>query len=294
MLPGTDTDNNFTKASLTHSCYINMHLLIRLSHYTYMYLLFPFLYIGIFGELKKLSVDSSGLMYHCDEYGVTLIIPEGAIRQPATVWFGACLYNAKFKFGDYVPVTPIVWIYIDQKLHKLAELYFPHDIIISSEADSHQLTVLKANDNECSSTIIFQQNNNTKVMVEPDSQIFKIDCLHFCSNCVAIHKKKYKSIARQYLLARAEKRMGTKELLIEFIFLCQQKGCKKVKYSYIFQHRNLIFYNRLLKVSVPRKTSQYYLMKQSHLLVMARHHFLLSQIVFLVGKGEALVFAETL
>ncbi|XP_019853891.1 PREDICTED: uncharacterized protein LOC109583131 [Amphimedon queenslandica] len=178
-----------------------------------------------FGELQKLSLDRSGLVYHCSQYGVTLIIPEGAVQESATVWFGVCLFSDKFKFGDYVPVTPIVWVHIDQKLDKSAELYIPHHIAISSEVNLQQFTVLTARDDDCSDVITFQESYGIQVQVSPG--LFKILSSHFCSNCVAIQKRKYKSIPRRYLIARADKKNG-RELLVQFIFLCQQKGCKKV------------------------------------------------------------------
>ena len=185
-----------------------------------------FYFLDAFGELQKLLLDSSGLVYHCSQYGVTLIIPEGAVQESATVWFGACLFSDKFKFGDYVPVTPIVWIHIDKKLDKCAELYIPHDVAISSEDNIQQFTVLTAHDDDCSDVISFQENFGSQVQVT--SQLFEILSPHFCSNCVAVQKQKYKSIPKRYLIARADKKNGSRELLIEFIFLCRQKGCKKV------------------------------------------------------------------
>uniref|UniRef100_A0A1X7UV74 Death domain-containing protein n=1 Tax=Amphimedon queenslandica TaxID=400682 RepID=A0A1X7UV74_AMPQE len=108
--------------------------------------------IDAFGEVYMLSLDSSGLVYHCNQYGVTLIIPEGAVKESTTVWFGACLLSDKFKFGDYVPVTPIVWVHIDRKLDKSAELYIPHDVIISSESNLQQFAILTAHD-DCSDVV---------------------------------------------------------------------------------------------------------------------------------------------
>lgn len=182
----------------------------------------------MFGELQELPVDSSGLVYHNSEYGVTLIIPEGALQQSATVWFGACLYSYKFKFGDYVPVTPIVWVHIDQKLHKCAELHIPHDIAISSEQDLQQFTVLTADDDDYSEEINFQHHSPIITQLN-FLQVFTFERLHFCSNCVAAHNGQYKTIAKRYLIARAEKKNENNDLIVEFIFLCQQQGCKKVK-----------------------------------------------------------------
>ena len=180
----------------------------------------------MFGELQELPVDSSGLVYHNSEYGVTLIIPEGAILEPATVRFGVCLYSDKFKFGDYAPVTPIVWVHIDQKLHKCAELYLPHDIAISSEHNLHQFIVLTADNDDRSSVMKF---HHSRVKIESHSKMFKIKSFHFCSICIATTKSQYKTIAKRYLIAQAEKKNKNNDLIVEFIFLCQQQGCKEVK-----------------------------------------------------------------
>ncbi|XP_019854550.1 PREDICTED: uncharacterized protein LOC109583576 isoform X1 [Amphimedon queenslandica] len=183
----------------------------------------------IFGDVVQIPIDRSGLVHHCSQYGVTLIIPEGAVQESATVWFGACLFSDKFKFGDYVPVTPIVWVHIDAILHKPAELYFPHDIVISSEADLEKFSVLTADDKGHSSILKFYQKCHSPA-VEACLKflpVFKIECQHFCSNCVAIHNRQYKRIAKRYLMARAEKSENNC-LTIEFIFLCLQQGCKKM------------------------------------------------------------------
>ncbi|XP_019852218.1 PREDICTED: uncharacterized protein LOC109582069 [Amphimedon queenslandica] len=180
-----------------------------------------------FGEVYMLSLDSSGLVYHCNQYGVTLIIPEGAVKESTTVWFGACLLSDKFKFGDYVPVTPIVWVHIDRKLDKSAELYIPHDVIISSESNLQQFAILTAHD-DCSDVISFQKNYMPQLQLESGFQIFKILSPHFCSNCVAVQNRVYQAISKRYLIARADKKIGSRKLLVQFIFLCQLQGCRKV------------------------------------------------------------------
>ena len=153
------------------------------------------LFIDIFGDLIQISVDSSGLVYHCSQYGVTLIIPEGAVQESAIVWFGACLFSDKFKFGDYVPVTPIVWVHIDEKLLKPAELYFPHDIVISSETDLNKFSVLTAEDKGHSSILKFYQKCHSPVEAYLKFlPVFKIECQHFCSNCVPFTKDNTKAL----------------------------------------------------------------------------------------------------
>ena len=178
----------------------------------------------MFGELQELPVDSSGLVYHNSEYGVTLIIPEGAIQQSATVRFGACLYSDKFKFGDYVPVTPIVWVHIDQKLHKCAELYLPHHINTET-TKKNQLFPLTASDETFVKEQSFLFTISDKVEIEIDPELFKTCCYHFCSHCIAAKKSDYDKIQKQYKIVRAEKQEGT-TLYVDFCIF--YRYCKNV------------------------------------------------------------------
>ena len=57
----------------------------------------------IFENLTVLELIYTGLVHHCSQYGVTVIIPEGAIEDTATIWFGVMLLSEKFKFKDLNP-----------------------------------------------------------------------------------------------------------------------------------------------------------------------------------------------
>ena len=62
--------------------------------------------------LTEISVDTTGLIYHSSQYGITLIVPEGAVEIKVKIWIGISFVNDKFKFEDnFVPVSPIVWAY---------------------------------------------------------------------------------------------------------------------------------------------------------------------------------------
>ena len=187
--------------------------------------------IDIFGELTVLEVPTTGLVHHCSQYGVTLIIPEGAIEHTATVWFGVCLFSDKFKFeDDYIPVSPIVWIYINCQLIKPAELYIPHHIDVSNMKDcNNQLYLLTADDESFkrNSMFTFKQNHEYQVTIE--SNVVKFVAPHFCSNCIATKRSTFKEIPKKYLIARADKRKDD-TLFVEFSFLHRQKGCMKVSF----------------------------------------------------------------
>ena len=181
--------------------------------------------LGAFGYLKELTVTSSGMTYHCSQYGVTLIIPEGTIEDSATVWFGASLYSDIFHFGDYVPVTPIVWVYIDQKLMKPAELYLPHHVNDNDSATKSKLTLLTASD-ESFPKLSFQVAGEDFIM-EVQSGLCRIKCYHFCSNCVAINMTEDKMIRKIYMIAMAMKQEDNL-LTYQFCIFPSQMACKKV------------------------------------------------------------------
>ena len=178
-----------------------------------------------------LEVTTSGLVHHCSQYGVTLIIPEGAIEHTAIVWFGVCLFSDKFKFeDDYIPVSPIVWIYINCQLIKPAELYIPHHIDVSNMEDiNNQLYLLTADDESFRSDKIFTFKQNHEYQVTIESTLVKVLTPHFCSNCIATKGSTYKEIPKKYLIAQADKREND-TLFVEFSFLHRQKGCMKVSF----------------------------------------------------------------
>ena len=183
--------------------------------------------IGAFdGEVTVLSVNNSGLIYHCNQYGVTLIIPEGAVQQSGTVWFKACLFSDKFKFGDYIPVTPIVWVYTDMKLIKPAELYLPHHIYIEQPETKSELVLLTADDKFDGDKLLFFVNNKHKMEVE--STLCKTYCHHFCSSCVAVDEALYNGFQKHYMLAVAKKQKNDTTLLMHFCIFPLQLKCKKV------------------------------------------------------------------
>ena len=201
----------------------------------------------IFKEVTELTVDNSGLVYHCSQYGVTLIIPEGAVQQPTTVLYGACLLSDKFKFeGEYIPVSPIVWIYIDSQLMKPAELYIPHHIDTTNMFERDNLFLLTAEDAlwDC---LNFTQNST--IDVEINSSFAKIATTHFCFNCIATYGEKYREIPKRYSIARADKVDEEGTLIVEFIFIYQEDDCQKVSsVAIVF---TVLYIHRQLRNSVP-------------------------------------------
>lgn len=183
--------------------------------------------IDTFDEFEKLQVGSNQTEYHSSQYGVTLNVPKGAVQGSATVWFGAVLFSDKFKFGDYVRVSPIVWVHSDRELHKCAELYIPHDIVTNSEDDLQKFTLLEfdALSNTCTGESNIGQHDKMKW---GSKQLVKIECQDFHSYCIAVHKKLFDTVSKQYLMTIIEKKNANEELLVDFILICRQQGWKKV------------------------------------------------------------------
>ena len=105
--------------------------------------------------------DATGwewIIYHSYKYGVTIIIPHGAVQQQCTLRLGSCLVLPYFKSNDsFIPVSPFVCIDIDCVLLKPAELYIPHYVDIRSDKHKKKIFVLSTEDNtsEKEDTFIF-------------------------------------------------------------------------------------------------------------------------------------------
>ena len=179
--------------------------------------------------MTKLEVTETGLVHHCSQYGVTLIIPEGAVEQTTTVWFSVCLISSQFRFADdSIPVSPIVWTHTNSHLIKPAELYIPHHIdVCSMKAPNNPLFLLTADD-ECferEKTFLFKRNDKCQMNIE--STLVKIVTSHFCCNCIATKGYMYREIPKKYLIAEAQKKEYN-DLCVDICLLYQQPGCIKV------------------------------------------------------------------
>ena len=139
------------------------------------------------------------------------------------------LLSDKFKFeDDFVPVSPIVWAYINCQLTKPAELYMPHHIDISNMEDpDNQLFLLTADDESFLKDKSFIFKRNRKIKVTIDLTLAKFCPPHFCSNCIASNGRVYRDIPKVYFMVRADKKEDD-VFFVEFCFLYRQKGCKKV------------------------------------------------------------------
>ena len=188
------------------------------------------IFLDIFEVLTEISLDATGLTYHSSQFGITMIVPEGAVETKAAIWIGISLVNNKFKFeDDFVPVSPVVWAYTNCQLTKPAELYIPHHIDVSNMKDSNnQLYLLTADDELFLREKVFTFENNLEIEIIVQSMLAKFCPPHFCSNCIAIKRQAYRETPKRYLIAKAERRLPDYSLLVDLCFLFEQKICKEV------------------------------------------------------------------
>ena len=178
--------------------------------------------------------DENGLFYHSYKYGVTIIIPPGAVLKPCTLQFGACLLLPHFRSNDsFIPVSPFVWIHIDSLLLKPAELYIPHFVNVNSDEDKMKLCLLNTKDN----FEVFTVDKLAQVSFSP--MLSRILTTHFCSLCNAAKTPPRK----RYYLLYAEKEIEDGSLYVD-ICITYSVRCLQVIYN-----DNCVIFYQLMQIS---------------------------------------------
>ena len=172
--------------------------------------------------MLEMSFDENGLFYHSYKYGVTIIIPPGAVLKPCTLQFGACLLLPHFRSSDsFIPVSPFVWIHIDSLLAEPAELYIPHYVDVSSDENKMKLCLLTTKENP----EVFTTDELAQVSYSPT--LARILTTHFCSLCVAS-----KDVPRKrYILLYAEKEFDDGSLYVDICIMYSIR-CLQVMLSF--------------------------------------------------------------
>ena len=177
--------------------------------------------------MLEMTFDENGLFYHSYKYGVTIVIPPGAVQQCDTLQFGVCLILPHFRsHNTFIPVSPFVWIHTDSVLSKPAELYIPHYVNISSDEDKKKLNLLSTKcflSTKESDKLIFTVNTEAEDSITFSQTFAIIHMTHFCSTCVAT--KDINTSKRYHLLyAKKEFEDGNLQLdiCIMYSFRCYQ------------------------------------------------------------------------
>ena len=188
---------------------------------------------GLCGNMLEISFDENGLFYHSYKYGVTIIIPPGAVLNPCTLQIGARLLLPRFRSSDsLIPVSPFVYIHIDSVLAKPAELYIPHYVDVSSDGDKMKLCLLttEANCLHEDQSFMFTVNSTASVTFSPS--LAKIYTYYFCWLCIATEDRT--PPPKRYHLLIAEKELKDGSLNVDICIMYSIQLCIEVIHSFLF------------------------------------------------------------
>ena len=141
-----------------------------------------------------ISVTSKGIDYSCEQYGVSVTVPQKAIPFGAVshLEVGIAPYGP-FEFPpDMMPISPIVWVCMQQKesLAKPIAIKLPHCITELTEDDplKQEITFLKAHhlnytvSRDGSKIFHFQQAGGSVTFPDPTCGVLHTS--QFCFKCL--------------------------------------------------------------------------------------------------------------
>ena len=189
------------------------------------------------GAYNKIPFDEKGLFCRLNEYGATIIIPEGAVQGPATLQFEASMTLTDFRSDvPCEPVSPFIWLHTDSALTKPAELDIPHFTVADTDEDKMNLCLITRGHEQDAA---FKVNNILEV--QTFTTFVKIRATHFCTVCLASTSKPKK----RYLLVYATKEQPNGALHVDISVLyshyCLQVCDIYIYNIYLHYHNNIIF-----------------------------------------------------
>ena len=174
-------------------------------------------------QVNEISFNQEGLFYHLYQYGITIVIPEGAVQEAATLQIGASLMLTGFKCeGSYEPVSPFVWVHTEPVLTKPAELYIPHYAIADSTEDKRKLCLLTRGDGENAEFKANKVIDSKKVKIL-SAKLFKVSATHFCTICLAS-----KESTKRYHIVYATKKLDNGNTVHVDVCVLYSYHCMKV------------------------------------------------------------------
>ena len=142
--------------------------------------------------LDIIHCTSNGGVYYNPVHDFTVRIPEGAISKGAsvTIEIGVALYGP-FQFPDGTqPVSPIVWLCVQQEGHyqflKPVEVVLPHYLHVTTADDSTLLHFLKAGHHMNENEQYQFQFTSGKVCFPIHETYGTLSTNHFCFLCIAL------------------------------------------------------------------------------------------------------------
>ena len=148
--------------------------------------------------IEVISVTSKGAEYSCEEYGVRVKVPEGALPllMHSTLEVGIASHGP-FEFPTgMIPISPILWICIPHEslLLKPVEITLPHCLTDISENDpiKDDIGFLKANHHNdytinSNGKKVYQFREAEGEVTFPDANNGVLYTKHFCFECLKVN-----------------------------------------------------------------------------------------------------------
>ena len=153
------------------------------------------------GQFSRIEFDQRGLFYHSEEHGVTVIIPENAVKSHSSILIQVSRFWPNFKCADegyYEPVSPFVYIYTDDELSEFAQVYIPHYVDRDNGSIKNLKVLVKGHKPNC----MFEVLQDVEVEVQQTVVCMKMK--NFCVLCLAdVHDGE--QLQRRYQVVSAEK-----------------------------------------------------------------------------------------
>ena len=171
---------------------------------------------------ELIEFDEKGRCYTCSSYGVTIIIPEGAVWATATLQYKASFLSTDFKCeSTYYPVSPILWIHVDCKLLKGIEVYIPHYAAFDDENNDELILLTRGHDQNAE----FKKNKKAKVEKVSETVVC-VRTDHFCSLCL-VATKEGNEVRQRYYAMYAQKTTYSDTVYVDICVLYSFR-CQKV------------------------------------------------------------------
>ena len=120
--------------------------------------------------------------------------------------------------GDFLPVSPFLWVHTDPVLSKPAELYIPHYAIANTTEDKNKLVLLTKGHEENS---FFKVNDQLELTILETTACIR--ATHFCSLCIATFIQKGSLPKLRYNMVSAQKVVSDNLVNIDICILYSMK-----------------------------------------------------------------------
>ena len=214
--PPTDNSSSDTGSSDSHSgssSHVNKKTNILLEGTTAEFYVYSLLLNFVFtGQYRTIAFDQKGLFYHSEDHGVTVIIPENAVKGPATIQFTASRLWPNFKCakGSYEPVSPFVYICTKDKLSEPAQVDIPH--YIDGDDKDNIVVLVKGHRKNAA----FEVLENSKFQVNQTTAC--VEMKHFCVFCLAVAREGKPKKRRYHVLCAEKTTQYTKDVQICILY----------------------------------------------------------------------------